>query len=61
MARESKDLADYLAVALEDLRFIEEAAKSGSLAADQMEAAAKTFTNAATKLRREAAKAAPKQ
>jgi hypothetical protein len=56
MARQTEPLADYLAVAFEDLRFAEAAARDGTLTTEQMVECAKTFTNAATKLRREAEK-----
>lgn len=55
MSREAEPLADYLAVALADLCYIADQAKAGTLTTDAMQAAAKTFNNAASKLRRAAA------
>jgi hypothetical protein len=53
MSRTAEPLAEYLDVALEDLRFCAAAAKDETLTAEQMIECAKTFTNAAVKLRRE--------
>lgn len=57
MGRVATDTADYLEVALADLAFVADATRDGTLTAPAMLAAARTFTSAAAKLRREAEEA----
>lgn len=52
MSRQSKELAEYLHAAVEDLTFIRDMARERTLTADQLIETAKTCTNAAAKCRR---------
>lgn len=54
MSRSAKPLAEYLAAAEVDWRFVADGAADGSLTAEQCDEAAKTLVNAAMKLKREA-------